>query len=52
MSFAKKHVVTTGGNGEIGLTMAAPFARQGAEVTLLDKVPSSARKLQPSWGLP
>jgi NAD(P)-dependent dehydrogenase (short-subunit alcohol dehydrogenase family) len=38
MSFAKKHVVITGGTGEIGLTMATTFARQGAEVTLLDKV--------------
>ena len=41
MSFAKKHVVISGGTGEIGLTMAASFARQGAEVTLLDKVPPS-----------
>ena len=41
MSFANKHVVITGGTGEIGLTMAAVFARQGGEVTLLDKVPPS-----------
>ena len=39
MSLAKKHVAITGGTGEIGLTMAAAFARQGAEVSLLDKVP-------------
>ena len=38
MSFANKHVVITGGTGEIGLAVAAAFASQGAEVTLLDKV--------------
>ena len=39
MSFEKKHVVITGGTGEIGLAMAAGFATQGAKVTLLDQVP-------------
>src|ERR1700722_12991362 len=43
MSFTKKHVAITGGTGEIGLTIAAAFARQGAEITLLDKIsPSGA----------
>ena len=41
MSFENKHVAITGGTGEIGLTMAAAFARQGAQVTLLDKTPPS-----------
>jgi NAD(P)-dependent dehydrogenase (short-subunit alcohol dehydrogenase family) len=41
MSFAKKHVVITGGTGEIGLALAAAFASRGAGVTLLDKVPPS-----------
>ena len=41
MSFANKHVAITGGTGEIGLAMAAAFARQGAQVTLLDKTPPS-----------
>ena len=41
MSFANKHVAITGGTGEIGLTMATAFARQGAQVTLLDKTPPS-----------
>ena len=41
MSFENKHVAITGGTGEIGLAMAAAFARQGAQVTLLDKTPPS-----------
>jgi NAD(P)-dependent dehydrogenase (short-subunit alcohol dehydrogenase family) len=38
VKFADKHVVITGGAGEIGLCIAREFARQGAAVTLLDKV--------------
>jgi len=38
MKFADKHVVITGGTGEIGLVMAQEFVDQGAEVTVLDKV--------------
>ena len=41
MSVEKKHVAITGGTGEIGLTMATAFARQGAQVTLLDQTPPS-----------
>jgi NAD(P)-dependent dehydrogenase (short-subunit alcohol dehydrogenase family) len=38
MKFAGKHVVITGGAGEIGLVMAQEFARHGATITLVDKV--------------
>jgi NAD(P)-dependent dehydrogenase (short-subunit alcohol dehydrogenase family) len=38
MTFAGKHVVITGGAGEIGLVMAQEFASHGATITLLDKV--------------
>jgi NAD(P)-dependent dehydrogenase (short-subunit alcohol dehydrogenase family) len=38
MKFAEKHVVITGGTGEIGLVMAREFVEQGANVTVLDKV--------------
>ncbi|WP_027531656.1 SDR family NAD(P)-dependent oxidoreductase [Bradyrhizobium sp. WSM3983] len=34
----KRHVVITGGGGEIGFAMAREFAAAGAAVTLLDKV--------------
>ena len=37
MSFLGKHVVITGGAGEIGFTVAKEFASQGAVITLLDK---------------
>ena len=44
MTFADKHVVITGGAGEIGLCMAREFARRGAAVTLLDKaLPDGSR---------
>jgi NAD(P)-dependent dehydrogenase (short-subunit alcohol dehydrogenase family) len=38
MSFTHRHVVITGGAGEIGLTMGRAFAADGASVTLLDQV--------------
>jgi NAD(P)-dependent dehydrogenase (short-subunit alcohol dehydrogenase family) len=38
MSFERRHVVITGGAGEIGLAIARAFASRGAQVTLLDKV--------------
>jgi NAD(P)-dependent dehydrogenase (short-subunit alcohol dehydrogenase family) len=38
MTLQNKHVVVTGGAGEIGLIVAAEFVRRGAAVTLLDKM--------------
>jgi NAD(P)-dependent dehydrogenase (short-subunit alcohol dehydrogenase family) len=38
MKFEDKHVVITGGAGEIGLSLGRAFAQTGATVTLLDKV--------------
>lgn len=38
MKLKNKHVVITGGTGEIGLVIAAAFAKHGATITLLDKV--------------
>lgn len=48
MSSSKKHVVVTRGTGEISLTMAAAFARQGAGVISWIRCPRAARLLQPS----
>ena len=44
MSLRQKHVVITGGAGEIGRVMAREFTRREARVTLLDKIlPEDAR---------
>jgi NAD(P)-dependent dehydrogenase (short-subunit alcohol dehydrogenase family) len=51
MNFANKHVVITGGAGEIGLVVAAEFARRGATISLLDKaIPDEVRPVINSLG--
>lgn len=51
MNFSNKHVVITGGAGEIGLVVAAEFVRRGATVSLLDKViPDEVRPVIKSLG--